>query len=798
MNSDPYDGIESRRKTRTLRFADAVSAIGRLVGRLPGIASFVSTGKRAEVLSGAVKFFLGFFTARIVIGDTYAPFGTGYVASLAGKRGWIWSAAGAFLGYVTLIGRLDYVKYLVMTIIVGAGCFIIRDFYNEDKLILRPLLSGGACAIIGVIFTYGQAVTANSVLTLLAEILLCAGSALIFHVGLDSGAGENAEDRQKRIFCVFIIAAGVFAALSGIQVFADISVGQVAAVVLILIAAVRSGAMGGAAAGLVCGLIMDLMSSSPPAFTLIYGLSGLSAGLFLRVGRLTGTIAFVFVNAAAVLWTGGKNPDLSALYEAFAGSVLFMVLPERTGAWLDDLFAGAKSSEHESRLRTLMSRRLQSSSSAFADLYHTLNNRAPAVACNIENPADIFRRAGDAVCAKCREAPRCWGKEYHETQNLLNDATAAILRRGCVIREDFSLDFTEKCINLSAYISAVNRELYLFLYRRQFRSVIEENRELLCEQYADVSKLLENQASILKSELTFDSRIEGKLVRYLKNRGMEASVTAYSDTSGRFFVELEGRGLGVLTGNEEQENALLSGQVGRELHLSGQENGHFGCRLFYREKERIHVAVEGAAGKCGSACGISGDRAAFFKTPKGKVYVLFSDGMGSGKDAAAEASNVLRITEKFIRSGIEPELAVRIIASAMVLKNDGRVFATLDMLEIDTVTGDAVFYKCGAAPSYILRGRQVSRISASSLPAGTDNSGADITKTKLDDGDRVVITSDGVSDGEDDGWLIATLYACSSKSAKETAARLLVGAREIGRGEDDMSVIAICVSGCNA
>ena len=88
--------------------------------------------------------------------------------------------------------------------------------------------------------------------------------------------------------------------------------------------------------------------------------------------------------------------------------------------------------------------------------------------------------------------------------------------------------------------------------------------------------------------------------------------------------------------------------------------------------------------------------------------------MGTGEDAAAESVEAVQILERFLRSGVEPATAMKILNSVMLLRNgDEWGFATVDLMCVDLFTGETSFYKYGAAPSYVRSGGSVRRVSAS-------------------------------------------------------------------------------------
>lgn len=172
--------------------------------------------------------------------------------------------------------------------------------------------------------------------------------------------------------------------------------------------------------------------------------------------------------------------------------------------------------------------------------------------------------------------------------------------------------------------------------------------------------------------------------------------------------------------------------------------------------------------------------------------------MGTGEDAAAESVEAVEILERFLRSGVEPATAMKILNSVMLLRNgDEWGFATVDLMCVDLFTGETSFYKYGAAPSYVRTGKSVRRVTGESLAAGLmsgEGSAPDVVRMRLKPGSVAVIASDGVITGDDDAWLREQLRDESDDKDMKTLARevLRKAADEYGAA-DDMTVLAVRV-----
>lgn len=209
------------------------------------------------------------------------------------------------------------------------------------------------------------------------------------------------------------------------------------------------------------------------------------------------------------------------------------------------------------------------------------------------------------------------------------------------------------------------------------------------------------------------------------------------------------------------------------------------------------MAVAGVSARKKNGETVSGDAGAWFKNDDGNLFVLLCDGMGSGPDAHRESTLAIRLLEKFLRAGVEPEDALRTLNSALALRGETEGgFTTIDLFQLDLFTGEAGIYKLGAAPTYIKRKGLVSRVTGASFPAGLnggENSGPDVARLRLEDGDCAVLVSDGVTAGEEDGWLKTALAAFDGTDPKGLAGLIMEESARREGATDDRTAVVLAV-----
>ena len=120
--------------------------------------------------------------------------------------------------------------------------------------------------------------------------------------------------------------------------------------------------------------------------------------------------------------------------------------------------------------------------------------------------------------------------------------------------------------------------------------------------------------------------------------------------------------------------------------------------------------------------------------------------------------------------------------------------ATVDLMELDLMNGQAVFAKSGAAPTYVVREGRVYKLRARSMPLGIlSDTPKDLIRFRTHPGDVVVMVSDGVTAGNDEcPWLMDLLASPMPVSMDSLRADIIKRALTAG-SEDDLTAIAIRV-----
>lgn len=760
---------------------------------LRGAALRINRPAAVRAASWSAHFALGFIGGCVrVMGDA-GPFGVAMTARAGGGAGGIFCCLGAAAGYLVTGGLGWSLRYMAALILVFTASFLLRESPAGRGNVFMPATAAAVMALTGALHAIDSLGEPAVLVSLITESLLTGVGAYFFRIALSTEPVQEERDEMRRNAGVILLLCCALMAFARWEIPGVLCPGRAAACFCVMTAAFGGGAAAGSFAGIVIGLAMDLTAGGSPGFLLCYGFAGLLSGAMKRQGRLLFLLVFLASNILALFWQPEQGRLIPAMYEAFAASVIFLAMPSRALAAVISLAQRPELGAGEAGMRRYTAGRTRELAAAFRELYETVRRSAES-GTNDTDIATVYDRAAEAVCSDCPRKNECWNREYVDTLSMLGDATAAMGRRGRLELEDLSEHFRNRCRSAEAFTAAVNMELRALIYRRQLRVRLEENRSAVYGQYRYLAGVLEAMSEDLRSASGPDALAERRLLRYLNSKDVDSTVAVFRDPSGRLRAVIESARLSLLL-QEGDYMDRISEAVGVRMCRPAGENGANG-RLVLLEAEPLAVSVGVAAVKKEGEP-VSGDRGTYFKTDQGVLCVLLSDGMGSGEAAARESISVVRMLERFLRSGVEPATAMQILNSVMLIRNgETWGYATVDLMCIDLFTGQTGFYKYGAAPSYIRGGKSVRRVKGVSMAAGIladEGESPDVVRMRLRPGGMALIASDGVVPEEDDEWLREMLAEYDGADTRELARSVIRRAGALYGYCDDMTVLAVRV-----
>jgi len=326
-----------------------------------------------------------------------------------------------------------------------------------------------------------------------------------------------------------------------------------------------------------------------------------------------------------------------------------------------------------------------------------------------------------------------------------------------------------------------------------------EQRSVFAGQLQEMSRMLSDIASQERIVERISEKKYRQLVREMKSEGILVGDLFYiraGDGHRRYSIQM--RTVKAVSISSEDVAGLLS--VLLDMRIVPHRNCAFflsqewGAYLF-QEEPSFHV-LTGSAKAIKQSEPVSGDCFESFEYGEGGVAILMSDGMGAGESALKSSSMVVDLMQRFLEAGFSVESAVRLVNGVLLTGGMSQNTSTIDCCNIDLYQGICHFYKVGAAPSYLKRDNLVEQISSRNLPLGLVEEPESESVTRyLEDGDYIILLSDGVADAMNQGIGEAALPEIISRfqtrNPSELANDILGYVLSQCKGEvrDDMTVL---------
>lgn len=617
-----------------------------------------------------------------------------------------------------------------------------------------------------------------------------------------------------------------------------------------LAAATSCGSIRGLVTGLLCGILLEPLYA--PLFALAAGVCGLLYGISSQLAvmsALTCGIAWgIYVAGFDAL--SAIVPPLSLAAAVLLPLYHFDLV--RLPPNLFGLTKNVKEAERGT-LAEVMHRNTSRHLTELSGSMKSISGVVYGLAKRLCKPTHCELRAlcedaFDRYCEKCAMYPTCYGAAYEKTALLIGKITEELVATGTVSASVIPSDFTKKCANMGRILDEVN-----FQSARRYAALARDDKlAVVAGDYEMMGQLLSESLDYDKNEMKEDSELTSKLTRLLAYNDFRAGcVTAYGVRHKRIFVndidfggvrlgaddirrlfegicgfplsqpefEIDGpvismRIHSVYRYSAECGRASLSLSDARRACCAGnhtEDNGMGGS-------ERVKEVIEGdeiedrnkkaVSDEPSSEAAVneniveeeirvevtdtlsrepSGDVITSFDAD-GRYYMLISDGMGSGREAALTSSVAAMFLERMLTAGASMETSLKML-NKLIRAGERECSATIDLAEIDLVTGEAKFVKSGAAPSFVIRDGSIYRLQSKTVPIGIIRAlDAEMIQFDVEEGDVIVMLSDGVAKSfEECPWLLDMLSAdrdMTEGDAKKAAEKIVRSAAERGSLDD--------------
>lgn len=582
--------------------------------------------------------------------------------------------------------------------------------------------------------------------------------------------------------------------------FAYVSVSAFGAMLMTLYMTKREGLTVGMIAGALCGVAY--LPIQAPLF--VFG--AIVSGLLSPVSGTLSTMITVVVGSAWALYTRGLGALSGLLPAILVASVLFFVidklfLVERSEVAeasaaeqaacvscqaLDaSAMDGVRLSETARQIKTVCE-----SFASMAEMFEAMGKAMQRP--TTEQLRGICDRAFASSCASCQEKENCWEACYRQTDAEIGNLAATLYREGRVDGTQVDETLSARCTRLPDILDEINHNAEL----HAARILQSDKTEIFAMDYAAMADILAETMTGKEEEYVADTALAEQLAEHMTVLDKEITSVLAWGTSRRH-VAVRSR-VSLDEAQREAIAALLLEQTACHMVVEASEEREDGSyETVFAERERLSLSVvrrvlraDGEEKYCGDSVGV-------FER-ENMQYAFVSDGMGAGREAALASGICALFLQKMIGAGNRCETVLRMLNG--FLRNKGasslhECSATVDLMALDRISGYATFYKCGAAPTYVLRDGSLFKIRSKTLPIGILKE-LDHKKVRFEihAGDVIVMVSDGVTQGKEEcPWLFDLLRRNVELHGIEKTADLVVQYAKREGSADDLSVLILKV-----
>ncbi len=395
----------------------------------------------------------------------------------------------------------------------------------------------------------------------------------------------------------------------------------------------------------------------------------------------------------------------------------------------------------------------------------------------------------DRCCGNCKSKELCWDENCAETMGIVSSISAHIHREGRLEGDNIPEGFRRRCERLSDIVDEINHNC--MLHTKQL--LLCDKTEIFAADYEAMAELISAAVKRDSEEFTVDRQLSETVCEKMSELYPKIrTAVVFGNKKKRVMLYCQDP----LWLNENRESLMksISDVLGYPIEDGGirERNGVSVLSLAVRRRFKVDFAK--SASRAIDEEKFCGDSISVFENAEDKFYALISDGMGSGRDAALTSGICAIFCGRMLTASNKCETTLRMLNGFLRNKGGGSMHecsATVDLMELDLICGRASFYKSGAAPTYVFRDGGLFKLRSKTVPLGIIKElDAKRISFNVDEGDTIVMVSDGVTGGRDDcPWLFEILKKSVDGQSPEATAELICQRAKRENPSDDISVV---------
>ena len=418
-----------------------------------------------------------------------------------------------------------------------------------------------------------------------------------------------------------------------------------------------------------------------------------------------------------------------------------------------------------------------------------------------EEVREMCSHVCEKVCYGCSNSDNCMGRDRARTYGMVWNIFKTVEDCGTELSVEVKRKIQKECIQAPKFLRSA---LEIYKQRKQamiWNQKMAQNREGCAIQLDSFAQMIQHATRELDASIFSDEHLEKKIRNQFARIGIKILTTVFLVTEdGRYEIHVTAKAQKGQCVTTKELAQIISECCGRTMILGKEERSVLSteyCTITCVEGPVFHT-LQGVS-KIGKGCRkISGDNFSMIDLQGGRQGAILSDGMGAGETAYQESMMVVELLEELLNAGFPKETALQMLNTALVTGREEVKFSTIDMSVFDLYSGKCEFVKAGASMTFIKRADKVECVKSTSLPIGVvANLEIDVEERQLEEGDVVIMVTDGVVDalpvGEQEFLMRMIIEGTHKTNPRDIAKHILEQVLECS-GEvpmDDMTVLAV-------
>lgn len=763
-----------------------------------------------------IIYILTLLMSTLSIKGEIVPFGLAMVAACVGESVplimvFIMAIIGTCIGSGTTgVGNFIVTSIVYFLLVLLFRAKIAVEDRNEEvktggKLFAACLIVSIVKSFIGIFLMYDvfMAVISASIIYVFYKIFV---NGLSFIKNLNVKKAFTLEELIAGVL-IISIASTAFSNLSILS----LSITNIIIIFMIMVLGWKYGMVVGAVSGIAIGLATSLVDGTSFVQISMFAISGILSGLLNKFGKLGVIVGFILGNAILTYWVRGASPIIINFREIFIASIGLLLVPNRLKIEIEDLIGSTKLLSNDG------DRRLEESKKVNEDVSQklkTISDMFKEITTSSKNDEEIYENFVQDFLDNVEELQNnIFYDLVLEQENGIAEEICKVLIQNDIILDKDVIEIFKKHNNyvviqdesirndLQEIVKIANRTLKIAQINKAKEEEKRKNEEKLNDNIKTVTKIIDNcvkEISENKENIYYKKEQEIMLLLNSKNVRVE-NCSMKKLNNEKYIIELKLdyddlriREKAIITNISE----IISKSLGTKITLQ-RERKDDEKREYYQvySSEDKFVLQVGSARITKDGSEVSGDCSLQIKLADGKYLLAISDGMGSGAKARELSKITLRLIKQMLSAGFDKEESVKMINARLNISSFSDIYSSLDMSILDLYSGKLEILKNGACSTYIKNKKTIKKIESKSLPVGIiENIELQLETIDINDGDIVVMCSDGVLDNKSDStkeWLEEFLKNVSTNNVQKIADLILAEAidNSYGVAHDDMTVI---------